>query len=110
MPTFSIDITDKYLNLFEEFKKDDGIRNPLNPGQIWALENIDLSAKAIADVEISGTNIIIKVNWTARYEYRDYISETVDILQETFELYSQQISSLRGSDSEGLIDEAFASL
>lgn len=110
MPTVSIDITDKYLNLFEEFKNDDSVRNPLNPGQIYALEDINLEIDATANVTIAGNKVDVEVKYQASYEYRDYISETVDILKDLFKMYTDQIAELRGFDADSLIDEAFASL
>jgi hypothetical protein len=110
MPTFSKDISDKYLNLFDEFIHDSSVQSPLNPGQVYALENMEVDLEAIITIEIAGPKIDAEVSFKAAYRYEDYISETVDILQETFEAYTQQIANLKGFDAESLIDEAFRSL
>ena len=110
MPSFSIDISDKYLNLFNSFVDEASNSGNLNPGQIVSLNNIKPDISAIATVNIEGTKISINLDIQFEFTRPDYLSEIGDLLLQTVDMFSDQIIKFRGTDSEELVDQAFASL
>lgn len=112
MPEIEIDVTKQYENLYDQFvKRANWGYNDLNPGQIATLNNLEPDITATAVVNIAGVDVDVLIELDVDFgDVPEYISETVELIYETFELYSGKLESGRGYDSSEIIRNAFAEL
>lgn len=111
MPTVNIDVTDQFANLYDNFIKQANWGGDLNPGQIATLNNLEPTITATAQVRIAGLDVDVTVDVDVDFgSYPEYVSQTVDKISQTFDLYSAKLESGRGWDAGEIIKEAFAEL
>lgn len=111
MPTVEIDVTKQYESLYDSLVKQANYSGDLNPGQIATLNNVTPDITATAEVYIAGTDVEVTIELDVDFgNPPEYISETIETIYQTFELYSDKLESGRGYDSSSLIKEAFANL